>query len=112
MEHRRVRPLHNLIALAAVALFLTVFAYASDPPTRLVARYTATLMEPGAPGKHPKPTFQAPVRLSSGAMVMATLPSNLIGAPIGTPLIVSEYRTLIFRRISFTGDLAKHRAGP
>jgi hypothetical protein len=95
----------TVTALGAVAL-LALFAFSSDPPERLVAHRSGTLLEPLVPGKFRPATFQCSVKLSTGNVVVATVPASLRSAPKGTRLSVSEYRTLLFHRTSYTADLA------
>ena len=94
---------HIPVAAAAIAL-LAFVAFATDPPAQLVTRHAGILLEPPAPGKFRLATFQCPVQLAKGTVVLATVPANLRNAPEGTPLSVSEYRTLLFRRTSYAAD--------
>jgi hypothetical protein len=103
MQNRGGLPKQGAFAIAsAVALVLAFVVFSFDPPSRLVSQHSGTLLERGAPGKLRPAVVSAPIRLQSGDMVMASVPATLIGAPVGTKLSVSQYRTLIFRRTTYT----------
>jgi hypothetical protein len=91
----------TLLSLVGAVALLVLAAATWDPPVQSVALHPGALTEPLNRGPHSGGNTPVQVRLTSGRLVVAQGVSELYGSPAGQPVLVQEFRSLVFRRASF-----------